>query len=164
MSKQLSKEKMEAMKYLKNEFKALQKDPILSLGCTVGLNEAQYGKDIFHWKLSLLGPKDSPYADGMFFLTVDFPNNYPTGRPEVRFTNPIYHLNVQSGTGHICISTLNSWKARTPMVDVISAIFALFYDQNPDSPYSGSMAKLYRTNRPEFDRNAREWTKKYASM
>ena len=154
---------MEAMKYLKNEFNALQRDPILSLGCTVGLNE-KYGKDLFHWKLSLLGPKDTPYGGGMFFLTVDFPDQYPTRGPEVKFTNPIYHLNVQSGTGHICISTLNQWKSRTPMVDVISAIFALFYDQNPDSPYSGSMAKLYRTNRPEFDRNAREWTKKYASM
>ena len=156
MSQQLSRQKMEAMKYLKNEFNALQRDPILSLGCTVGLNE-KYGKDLFHWKLSLLGPKDSPYADGMFFLTVDFPDNYPTGKPEVRFTNKIYHLTVSSYNGHICISTLNNWKARTPMVDVISAIFALFYDQNPDSPYSGSMAKLYRTNRPEFDKNAREW-------
>ena len=155
---------MEAMKYLKNEFNALKSDPILSLGCTVGLNEAQYGKDIFHWKLSLLGPKDSPYADGMFFLTVDFPDNYPTEKPEVKFINKIYHLNVSSSNGHICISTLNSWKARTPMVDVISAIFALFYDQNPDSPYDGQMANLYRTNRSEFDKNAREWTKKYASM
>ena len=153
---------MEALKYLKNEFSALQNDPILSLGCTVGLNE-KYGKDLFHWKLSLLGPKDSPYAGGMFFLTVDFPESYPTKKPEVRFTNKIYHLNVNDENGHICISTLNEWKPRTPMVDVISAIFALFYDQNPESPYSGSMANLYRTNRAEFDKNAREWTKKYAS-
>ncbi len=160
----LSKQKMEAMKYLKHEYDALQKDPILSLGCTVGLNIINGKKDIFHWKLSLLGPSDTPYAGGMFFLTVDFPDNYPVGKPEVKFTNKIYHLNVSDYDGHICISTLNQWKARTPMVDVISAIFALFYDQNPDSPYSGSMAKEYQTNRAEFDRKAREWTKKYAPM
>ena len=100
MSQQLSRQKMEAMKYLKNEFNALLKDPILSLGCTVGLNE-KYGKDLFHWKLSLLGPKDSPYADGMFFLTVDFPDNYPTRGPEVKFTNRIYHskfIDITKGT------------------------------------------------------------------
>ena len=163
MSQQLSRQRMETLKYLKNEFSALQKDPILSLGCTVGLNE-KYGRDLFHWKLSLLGPKDTPYGGGIFFLTVDFPENYPIYGPEVKFMNPIYHLNVQSGTGHICISTLNSWKPRTPMVSVISAIFALFYDQNPDSPYSGEMAREYQTNRALFNKNAAEWTKKYASM
>ena len=136
---------------------------LISVILIIPFDKNIHGKDLFHWKLSLLGPKDSPYAGGMFFLTVDFPEGYPTVKPEVRFINQIYHLNVQRGTGHICISTLNQWKPRTPMVDVISAIFALFYDQNPESPYSGEMAREYQTNRPLFDKNAREWTKKYAS-
>ena len=158
----ISPAKLEAMKYIKKEFDKLQSDPILSLGCTVGLNE-KYSKDIFHWKLSLIGPMDTPYAGGTFFLTVDFPETYPQTKPEVRFVNKIYHLNVNEKNGHICISTLNSWKPKTPMVDVISSIFALFYDQNPDSPYSGVMAREYSTNRNEFNKKAREWTKKYAT-
>ena len=85
-------------------------------------------------------------------------------KPEVRFTNKIYHLNVSQITGHICISTLNEWKEGTPMVDVISAIFSLFYSQNPLSPYDGKMAREYETNRKEFDRKAQEWTKQYAPM
>ena len=157
----LSKKKLEAMKYIKKEFNKLQNDPILSLGCTVGLNE-KYNKDIFHWKITLIGPIDTPYAGGMFFLTADFSEDYPTKKPEVCFVNKIYHLNVSPSNGHICISTLNNWVAKTPMVDVISAIFALFYDQNPDSPYSGQMAREYVTNRNEFNRKAREWTQKYA--
>ena len=157
----LSKKKLEAMKYIKNEFNKLQNDPILSLGCTVGLNE-KYNKDIFHWKITLIGPIDTPYAGGMFFLTADFSENYPKVKPEVRFVNKIYHLNVSPSNGHICISTLNNWVEKTPMVDVISAIFALFYDQNPKSPYSGEMAREYESNRKEFDRKAREWTQQYA--
>ena len=157
----LSKKKLEAMKYIKKEFNKLQNDPILSLGCTVGLNE-KYNKDIFHWKITLIGPIDTPYAGGMFFLTADFSEDYPTKKPEVCFVNKIYHLNVSPSNGHICISTLNNWVEKTPMVDVISAIFALFYDQNPDSPYSGQMAREYVTNRNEFNRKAREWTQKYA--
>ena len=154
----ISKKKIAAMKYLKREFDALQNDPILSLGCTVGLEN----KDIFHWKISLAGPVDTPYAGGMFFLTAAFSEDYPEKKPEVRFINKIYHLNVSPTNGHICISTLNEWKPKTPMVDVISAIFALFYDQNPKSPYSGEMAREYQSNRPEFDRKAREWTRLYA--
>ena len=157
----LSPQKMQTMKYLKAEFNKLQNDPILSLGCTVGLNP-KYGNNIFHWNVSLIGPMDTPYAGGTFILTVDFPDSYPNTRPEVRFTNKIYHLNVSNSNGHICISTLNEWKPKTPMVDVISAIFALFYDQNPNSPYSGEMAREYTTNRAQFDRKAREWTRQYA--
>ena len=157
----LSPQKMQTMKYLKAEFNKLQNDPILSLGCTVGLNP-KYGNNIFHWNVSLIGPMDTPYAGGTFILTVDFPDSYPNTRPEVRFTNKIYHLNVSNSNGHICISTLNEWKPKTPMVNVISAIFALFYDQNPNSPYSGEMAREYTTNRAQFDRKAREWTRQYA--
>ena len=64
----LSKEKLAAMKYLKNEYTKLLNDPILSLGCTVGLRN----NDIFHWKISLIGPTDTPYKGGMFFLPQTF--------------------------------------------------------------------------------------------
>ena len=157
----LNKQKLETMKYLKNEFQQLQNDPILSLGATVGLPNPS---NIFHWNITLLGPVDTPYAGGMFFLTADFPDDYPEKKPEVRFTNKIYHLNVRESDGHICISTLNQWVPRTPMVNVISAIFALFYEQNPLSPYSVSMAAQYKLRRNEFNRIAAEWTQKYAHM
>ena len=157
----LSPQKLQAMKYLKAEYNKLQNDPILSLGATVGLPDPS---NIFHWKISLSGPQDTPYAGGLFFLTADFPDTYPKDKPEIRFVNKIYHLNVKESNGHICISTLNQWVPNTPMVDVISAIFALFYDQNPLSPYSLSMATQYKLNRNKFNQIAAEWTKKYAHM
>ena len=157
----ISPQKLQAMKYLKAEYNKLQNDPILSLGATVGLPDPS---NIFHWNITLVGPQDTPYAGGMFFLTADFPDTYPKIKPEIRFKNKIYHLNVRDGDGHICISTLNQWVPNTPMVDVISAIFALFYDQNPLSPYSLSMATQYKLNRNKFNQIAAEWTKKYAHM
>ena len=157
----LSKKKLQTMKYLKNEFKQLQNDPILSLGATVGLPNPN---NIFHWKITLVGPQDTPYAGGMFFLTADFPEDYPNAKPEIKFTNKIYHLNVRESDGHICISTLNQWVPNTPMVSVISAIFALFYEQNPYSPFSFSMATQYKLNRNKFNKTAQEWTQKYAHM
>ena len=117
--------------------------------------------DLFHWVISLIGPSDTPYSSGMFFLTADFPDNYPKSRPEVRFTNQIYHLKVSSN-GHVCIFILNDWdknirnkKTNPVMVDVISSIFALFYDQNPNSPYDSDRAQEYQENRAEFDKKAR---------
>ena len=54
----IPKKKLETMKYLKNEFQNLQNDPIITLGCSVGLVNG----DIFHWRISLAGPSDTPYA------------------------------------------------------------------------------------------------------
>ncbi len=157
----ISPQKLQTMKYLKNEYTQLQNDPILSLGATVGLPNPS---NIFHWNITLVGPQDTPYAGGMFFLTADFPETYPKTKPEIKFTNKIYHLNVRESDGHICISTLNQWVPNTPMVSVISAIFALFYEQNPLSPYSVSMAAQYKLRRGEFNKTAAEWTRKYAHM
>ena len=59
---------------------------------------------------------------------------------------------------------LYNWKPKTSMNEVISSIYLLFYHQNPLSPFSGDMAREYEGNIKEFDRKAREWTKKYASL
>ena len=155
----ISSQKLKALKYLENEFNKLKNEPIQPLGCTVNL----INNDYFHWKFTLSGPQDSPYSGGKFFLTADFSEKYPISKPEVRFATKIYHLNVSPHNGHVSISILNSWKPNTPMIDVISAIFCLFYNQNPNSPYSAEMAREYMHNRVEFNRKAKEWTKKYAS-
>ena len=60
----LSKQKLEAMKKLKQEFTMLKNNPITSLGVTVGLENEN---NIFKWKISMIGPQDTPYAGGVFF-------------------------------------------------------------------------------------------------
>ena len=106
-----------------SEYNSLQNDPnLVNFGCTFGL----VNNDYFHWKFSLLGPQDTPYTGGMFLLTADFPEDYPQGRPEVRFCNKIYHLNVSPSNGHIGIAILNNWTPKTPMIEVISDIYSLF--------------------------------------
>ena len=156
-----SQSKMQAMKVLQKELKELQTDPLATLGVTVG--EVKNG-DPFHWNITMLGPQDTPYAGGLFFLTADFKDDYPNSKPEVRFKNKIYHLNVNEENGHVCISTLNKWQKGTTMSEVLSLIFALFYKENPDDAYKKDMANLFKNNRAQFDANVREWTKKYAPL
>ena len=86
----ISPQKLKTMKYLKNEFNKLQNDPIQSLGFIVRL----INNDLFHWKITFIGPEDTPYSGGQFILTVDFEENYPDSKPEVRFVNKIYHLHM----------------------------------------------------------------------
>ena len=135
------------------EFKDINRNPISNCGVTVGLlNE----NDPTKWRISLLGPKDTSYKGGLFYLSIDFPPNYPDKAPEVCFLTPIYHVNVNprvpkmpgsESLGHVCISTLNWWKPEYKMMEVLTNIFGLFYMANPDSPYGLNRAEELRTNR-----------------
>src|SRR2546429_7368155 len=59
----------------------------------------------FHWQATIMGPGDSPYAGGVFFLAIHFPTDYPFKPPKVNFTTRIYHPNINSN-GSICLDIL----------------------------------------------------------
>ena len=164
----LSLEKINAMKRIREEFKDLNNNPISNIGVTVGLPDED---NIFEWQCSLIGPKDTSYAGGIFILNVKFPDNYPDKAPEVVFKTPIYHININhkklegkgaEPLGHVCISTLNWWKPEYKMREVLSNIFGLFYMANPDSPYGMERANELRYQRALHEEKIKHFTKKFA--
>lgn len=54
-----------------------------------------------------MGPPDSPYQGGVFFLTIHFPTDYPFKPPKVAFSTRIYHPNINSN-GSICLDILRA--------------------------------------------------------
>ena len=149
------------------EFRELNKNPITNCGITVGLLKSDSYKD---WKITMIGPKDTPYKGGLFNLNVHFPDNYPNEPPEVYFITPIYHLNINPKVGdgfhrlgNICISTLNWWKPEYKMREVLHNIYLLFYCHNPDSAYGTERSKEYKQNFYAFSDKAKYFTKKYAN-
>ena len=125
----LTPEKINAMKIISKEYKELTKEPLVNLGITVGLfNE----DNMFEWKCTILGPRDTFYKGGLFYLKIIFPDNYPNSKPEILFLTPIYHLNVkyfatgQQPLGHICVNTLNDWKPGDSVKKILPD-FSLYY-------------------------------------
>ncbi len=162
----INAQQIQAMKRLREEFDPLHRSPNSNYGITIGLPDEN---DIFHWKATLAGPKDSSYAGGIFFLNIEFPKDYPKNPPEVCFKTPIYHVNVNPKNssngeklGHVCISTLNWWKPEYKMKEVLSKIYGLFYMANPDSPYGLEIGIELRNNKTLYEEKAQYFTKKYA--
>ena len=150
------------------EYKYMNAHPINNCGITIGnIEDDSYD----HWRVSLIGPKDTSYKGGLFYLEIHFPPDYPNKAPEVYFITPIYHLNVNpcapkkegdESLGHICISTLNWWKPEYKIREVLLNIYSLFYMANVSCPYGINRAQEYKEDRDTYEEKVKYFTKKYA--
>ena len=129
---------------------------------------------------TIMGPPDSPYQGGVFFLTIHFPTDYPFKPPKVAFTTRIYHPNINSN-GSICLDILRSqWSPALTISKVLLSVCSLLCDPNPDDPLVPEIARIFKTDkwvqtpsasivisnyylvRDKYNQLAKEWTKKYA--
>ncbi|CAI9637558.1 unnamed protein product [Alternaria burnsii] len=145
-----------ALKRINKELTDLGRDPPSS--CSAG----PIGDDLFHWQATIMGPGDSPYSGGVFFLAIHFPTDYPFKPPKVNFTTRIYHPNINSN-GSICLDILrDQWSPALTISKVLLSICSMLTDPNPDDPLVPEIAHVYKTDRSRYESTAREWTRKYA--
>ncbi|KAF3794366.1 Ubiquitin-conjugating enzyme E2 28 [Nymphaea thermarum] len=145
-----------ASKRILKELKDLQKDPPTS--CSAG----PVAEDMFHWQATIMGPPDSPYAGGVFLVTIHFPPDYPFKPPKVAFRTKVFHPNINSN-GSICLDILKEqWSPALTISKVLLSICSLLTDPNPDDPLVPEIAHMYKTDRGKYESTARSWTQKYA--
>ncbi|KAJ4954765.1 hypothetical protein NE237_011548 [Protea cynaroides] len=145
-----------ASKRILKELKDLQKDPPTS--CSAG----PVAEDMFHWQATIMGPPDSPYAGGVFLVTIHFPPDYPFKPPKVAFRTKVFHPNINSN-GSICLDILKEqWSPALTISKVLLSICSLLTDPNPDDPLVPEIAHMYKTDRSKYETTARSWTQKYA--
>ncbi|KAF1813190.1 hypothetical protein P152DRAFT_308482 [Eremomyces bilateralis CBS 781.70] len=113
---------------------------------------------------TFIGPPDTPYEGGTYDVTISVPTNYPFKPPTIRFTTKIWHPNVSSVTGAICLDTLG--KAWTPIMNLKSALQSLqllLSTPEPKDPQDHEVASMMIRNPAEFEHVAREWAVKHAN-
>ncbi|KAK3597675.1 hypothetical protein CHS0354_040049 [Potamilus streckersoni] len=111
----------------------------------------------------IAGPPDTPYEGGNFILEIKIPDTYPFNPPKVKFVTKIWHPNISSVTGAICLDILkDQWAAAMTLRTVLLSLQALLAAAEPDDPQDAVVAKQYKENPKIFQDTAKHWTHVYA--
>ena len=123
------------------------------MGCTVTLLNIN---DFYKWKASFIA-KNCAYENMPIELQINIPKNYPYSAPEAYFISKIYHPNVNLSDGKVCISSINNWKSEYNILTILSSIYILLYNPNPESPLNSDAANLYKKDKNQFKQKVKEY-------
>ncbi|KAE9383627.1 hypothetical protein BT96DRAFT_859961 [Gymnopus androsaceus JB14] len=117
----------------------------------------------FHLRGSFPGPEDTPYEGGHFEVDIVIPDAYPFQPVKMKFITKVYHPNVSSASGAICLDILkDAWSPVLTLKSTLISLQSLLCSPEPNDPQDAEVAKHYTTSKGSFDETARYWTQIYA--
>ncbi|KAI0056412.1 hypothetical protein BV25DRAFT_1580633 [Artomyces pyxidatus] len=116
----------------------------------------------FHLRGSFEGPEDTPYQGG-HFEDIVIPDSYPFQPVKMKFITKVYHPNVSSASGAICLDILkDAWSPVLTLKSTLISLQSLLCSPEPNDPQDAEVAKHYMTSRSSFEETARYWAQVYA--
>ncbi|TRM62111.1 ubiquitin-conjugating enzyme/RWD-like protein [Schizophyllum amplum] len=117
----------------------------------------------FHLKGSFPGPEGTPYEGGHFEVDIRIPETYPFQAVKMKFITKVYHPNVSSASGAICLDILkDAWSPVLTLKSTLISLQSLLCSPEPNDPQDAEVAKHYTTSKRSFDETAAYWTHIYA--
>ncbi|KXN85063.1 Ubiquitin-conjugating enzyme E2 1 [Leucoagaricus sp. SymC.cos] len=121
------------------------------------------GDSPFHLKGSFPGPQGTPYEGGNFDVDIVIPDSYPFQPVKMKFITKVYHPNVSSASGAICLDILkDAWSPVLTLKSTMISLQSLLCSPEPNDPQDAEVAKHYMTSKSSFEETARYWTEIYA--
>ncbi|KAK6920460.1 Ubiquitin-associated domain [Dillenia turbinata] len=109
------------------------------------------------------GPIATPYEGGTFKIDITLPDGYPFEPPRMQFATKVWHPNISSQSGAICLDILkDQWSPALTLKTALLSIQALLSAPEPDDPQDAVVAKQYRDDYQTFVGTARYWTENFA--
>ncbi|KAJ1691195.1 hypothetical protein LUZ63_015350 [Rhynchospora breviuscula] len=141
-----------ARRRLKQDFLELEKNPSSRIFGVLRNN------DLMIWDVIICGPKDTPWEEGIFQLSLEFSEDYPHAPPIAKFISRMFHPNVfEDGT--VCLDILlynNCWTPAWSSYSLLIAIQSILCDPFIHSAANFEAAKLFDTDRRAYNRRVFE--------
>ena len=81
----------------------------------------------------------------------------------MKFITKVYHPNVSSASGAICLDILkDAWSPVLTLKSTLISLQSLLCSPEPNDPQDAEVAKHYMTSRSSFEETARYWSQIYA--
>lgn len=130
---------------------------------TSGVTATTVDGDNRHLLGKISGSSGTPYEGGVFLIDINIPTQYPFVPPKMSFITKIWHPNISSQTGAICLDILkDQWSPALTIKTALLSLQALLCSPEPDDPQDAEVAKMYKNNYPTFEQTAKFWTDTYA--
>ncbi|MED6206216.1 Ubiquitin-conjugating enzyme E2 20 [Stylosanthes scabra] len=105
--------------------------------------------NIFCWKGTITGSKDTVFEGTEYKLSLSFPNDYPFKPPKVKFESVCFHPNVDVH-GNICLDILqDKWSSAYDVRTILLSIQSLLGEPNISSPLNPQAAQVW-SNQEEY--------------
>ncbi|KAE8670888.1 Ubiquitin-conjugating enzyme E2 27 [Hibiscus syriacus] len=109
------------------------------------------------------GPLGTPYEGGSFEIDITLPDGYPFEPPKMKFVTKVWHPNISSQSGAICLDILkDQWSPALTLKTALLSIQALLSAPEPDDPQDAVVAQQYLREYQTFFSTARYWTESFA--
>ncbi|KRH92788.1 Ubiquitin-protein ligase [Pseudoloma neurophilia] len=117
-------------------------------------------EDILTWCAVILGPKDTPFENATFSMSMEFDESYPTSAPNCQFMSKVYHPNIYTN-GDLCLDILsNRWSPNYSVTTVLLSVQSMLNDPNISSPANLEAANDFENNKKLYHRRVRDCVEK----
>ncbi|KAJ3708532.1 hypothetical protein LUZ61_012237 [Rhynchospora tenuis] len=124
---------------LQKELVECNRDKQIS-GVSISLPDGSH--DLTHLIGSITGPVSSPYEGGTFTIDIRLPNGYPFEPPKMQFVTKVWHPNISSQNGAICLDILkDQWSPALTLKTALLSLQALLSSPEPDDPQDAVVAQ-----------------------
>ena len=113
---------------------------------------------------TITGPEGTPYEGGTYQIAISIPRGYPFEPPKMKLMTKIWHPNISSQTGAICLDILkDQWSPALTIKTALLSLQALLCSPEPEDPQDAQVASMYKDHPAKFRQTARFWTETYAT-
>ena len=104
------------------------------------------------WEAGIPGKEGTDWEGGLYKVTMEFSDEYPSKPPKCKFVPPLFHPNVYP-SGAICLSILNEdegWRPGITVKQMLLGIQDLLDSPNTASPAQSEANILFVRNKTEY--------------